>query len=271
MALSRKQPDLAHPLKMELWDGKELRFDRLTSPEIGDALSRGFRSVVFACGATEQHGPHIALSMDAVHGTGLALAVARKLGRTLVAPTIPVGCSEHHMSFPGTLSLRKTTFQATVADYVYSLARHGFERILIIPTHGGNYGPIQELLPRLRDVAGRHVEVRGAVDLNALVEIWTRVAEAEFGLGEGVGGHADVAEGSIMMALHPDRVRPDRVVAGRVGALSEELKEQLFADGMAAVSKNGILGDPHGMNPALGRLLLDAVAEHLADQFGRDD
>lgn len=256
-------------MKQRVWDGYELHFERLTSPEVGDALSRGWTSVVFACGAVEQHGPHIAMSMDASHGTALAEAVARKLGRTLVAPTIRVGCSEHHMSFPGTLSLRKTTFQATVADYVWSLARHGFERILILPTHGGNFGPLKELLPRLRDVAGRNVEVRGAVDLHGLMEVWTRVAEEEFGLGARVGGHADVAEGSIMMALYPDRVRPDRMVAGRVGPLEPEVVERLMRDGMAAVSANGILGDPHGMNPALGRLLVDALAEQLAEQFGR--
>jgi len=244
--------------------------ERLTSPEIGEALEGGFTTAIFACGAVEQHGPHIALSMDASHGTALAEAVARRLGRALVAPTIRVGCSDHHMGFPGTLTLRKATFHALLEDYVRSLARHGFRRILVLPTHGGNFAPLEEALPALRGAAGEGVEVEGATDLFGLMEVWTRVA-AESGLGAGVGGHADVAEGSIMLALHPERVRPERAEPGVTGTLSEETTARLFAHGMKAVSPNGILGDPTGMNAALGRRLVDALADMLADRFSRSD
>lgn len=252
-----------------LWDGAELHMERLTSPEVGEALGRGFTTAVFACGAVEQHGPHIALSMDASHGTALAEAVARRLGDALVAPTVRVGCSEHHMGFPGTLSLRKSTFHAVLEDYVRSLAHHGFRRIVILPTHGGNFAPVDEALPALRDAAGAGTVVEAATDLFGLMEVWTRVAEEEFGLGAGVGGHADVAEGSIMMALHPERVRPERVEPGLTGTLSRETTERLFAQGMKAVSRNGILGDPTGMNAALGRRLVEALADRLAERLGR--
>ena len=249
-----------------LWDGTELHMERLTSPEIGEALGRGFTTAIFACGAVEQHGPHLALSMDASHGTALAEAVARRLGRALVAPTVRVGCSQHHMGFPGTLTLRKETFRAVLEDYISSLAHHRFRRILILPTHGGNFAPLDEALPALREVAGPEVRVDAATDLFALLEVWTRVSE-EFGLAAGVGGHADVAEGSILLALHPERVRPERVEPGLTGALSEETTQRLFSSGMKAVSPNGILGDPSGMNAALGRRLVDALSEMLAERF----
>ena len=252
-----------------LWDGTELHMERLTSPEIGEALERGWATAVFACGAVEQHGPHIALSMDASHGTALAEAVARRLGRALVAPTIRVGCSEHHMGFAGSLTLRKSTFHALVEDYVRSLAHHGFRRILVLPTHGGNFAPLDEALPGLREAAGEQCRVEAATDLFGLMEVWTGVA-AEFGLEAGVGGHADVAEGSIMMALHPERVRPERTEPGLTGALSEETTARLFAHGMRAVSPNGILGDPTGMNATLGRRLVDALADALAERFSED-
>ena len=70
--------------------------EELTSPEIG-ALA-GTHRVVFACGATEQHGPHLPLAVDALIGDALAERVARKLGDTLVAPTLRIGCSAHHMA-----------------------------------------------------------------------------------------------------------------------------------------------------------------------------
>jgi creatinine amidohydrolase len=244
---------------------RDVHLDRLTSPEVGAALREGWDTVVVACGATEQHGPHLSLSMDASHGTALATAVARRLGRSLVAPTIRVGCSEHHMAFPGTLTLRPATLLAVLEDYVDSLARHGFRRIVVVPTHGGNFGPLAEGLPRLREVAGGRARVEAFVDLQAVMEVWTAVAEAEGGLGAGVGGHADVAEGSILLALHPEAVRPDRVEPGRVGPLDAEVTARLFAEGMAAISPNGVLGDPTGMNAELGRRLVDALADRVVE------
>ena len=249
-----------------LWNGDELRMERLTSPEVGGALGRGFTTAVSACGAVEQHGPAVAMSMDASHGSALALAVARRLGRALVAPTVRVGCSEHHMAFPGTLTLRKETFRAVVTDYVTSLARHGFTRVVILPTHGGNFGPLAELVPEL-DADGP-VRVEAFTDLFETMAVWQEEAEA-FGVADRVGGHADVAEASILLSLHPDRVRPDRAEPGRVGPLEPEVSARLFAEGMKAVSPNGVLGDPTGMDPELGRRLVEALAERVVESLDR--
>jgi creatinine amidohydrolase len=245
-----------------LWDGTEIRMERLTSPEVGEALGAGFTTAVFACGAVEQHGPAVALSMDASHGSALALAVARRLGKALVAPTVRVGCSEHHMAFSGTLTLRKETFRAVVTDYVTSLERHGFTRVVVLPTHGGNFGPLAELVPELD--ASRSVRVEAFTDLYETMEVWRRTAEP-FGLADRVGGHADVAEASILLSLHPDRVRPDRAEPGRMGPLEPEVQRRLFEDGMKAVSPNGVLGDPTGMDAELGRRLVEALAERVVE------
>lgn len=248
-----------------LWDGGELRLERLTSPEVGEALARGFSTAVFACGAVEQHGPAVAMSMDASHGSALALAVARRLGGALVAPTIRVGCSEHHMGFAGTLTLREETFRAVVTDYVTSLERHGFTRVVVLPTHGGNFAPLAKLVPELDDA--RSIRVAAFTDLFGTMEVWHAEA-ARLGLGDRVGGHADVAEASILMALHPERVRPDRAEPGRIGPLEPEVSARLFAEGMKAVSPNGVLGDPTGMDAALGHRLIEALAARVVEALG---
>ena len=54
-----------------------------------------------------------------------------------VAPTVRVGCSSHHLAFPGTLSVADETFHAIVVDLVSSLFGAGFRRIVLVPTHGG--------------------------------------------------------------------------------------------------------------------------------------
>ncbi|MCH7475968.1 MAG: creatininase family protein, partial [Gemmatimonadetes bacterium] len=122
-----------------------LFLERLTSPQVAAALKEGKTTIVVPCGAVEQHGPHLPLFVDAEHGTRLGAEVARRLGNTLVAPTIRIGCSEHHMSFSGTISLEETTFRAVCRDYCVSLSRHGFRKICMLPTHGGNFRPLRDM------------------------------------------------------------------------------------------------------------------------------
>ncbi len=244
----------------------ELQLERLCSPEIGRRIQEGWVSVVFACGAVEQHGPHLPLFMDAEHGTRAAVEVARRLGRTLVAPTIRVGLSEHHMAFSGTISLRRETFEGLVTDYVTSLSRHGFRRILILPTHGGNFAPLAEMADGLQAAAG-DAAVRVYADLIGLIELWRAETEQELGLGERIGGHADIGETAIMLSLQPDLVRLDLAAAGYQADLSPEVVQRIIHDGLDSVTPNGILGDARGATPELGERLIAAFADQAAAFF----
>jgi creatinine amidohydrolase len=244
----------------------EIRLERLRSPVIRDLIDGGWKTVLFACGAVEQHGPHLPLFVDAEFGSRLALEVARRLGRVLVAPTIHVGCSGHHMSFRGTISLRPQTFEAIVTDYVTSLARHGFERILILPTHGGNFAPLAEMTVRLQEASGESV-VTCYTDLLGLIKLLRDETEAEFGLGDRVGGHADVAETSIMLSLHPELVRLDLAEAGFQAELSHDVVARIFQNGFHSVTPNGILGDARGATERLGRRLITAAAAEVTAFF----
>jgi creatinine amidohydrolase len=238
----------------------------MTSPEIAAAVAAGNTRVVFACGAVEQHGPHLPLFTDAEHGTRLAERVAERLGRTLVAPTLRVGCSEHHMSFAGTISIRRDTLEAICADYVQSLARHGFTHIGIIPSHGGNFGPIADMLPRLR-VAVDPCRVSAYLDVVGMIGLWRRaVAEAGGDAGR-VGGHADIAESSIMLTMHPELVHAELAAAGSPETPSAELLDRILRDGLQSISPNGIIGDARGLSAAIGERCVDVVAEAIVTDF----
>lgn len=245
----------------------DLFLERMTWPRVRAALDAGRTTAVVACGAVEQHGPHLPLFTDAEHGTRLAEEVARRMGDALVAPTIRVGCSEHHMAFAGTISLQRETFEAICRDYCTSLARHGFKRILLIPSHGGNFAPLADMLGRLREAVGSGVRVEAFTDLAAVIELWTRVAEEESGLGERVGGHADIAESSIMLALHPELVREKEATAGYVGRITPVLIERMFREGLQSITANGILGDARGMSSEIGRRCIDELVKLLVAHF----
>ncbi|MDP9372969.1 MAG: creatininase family protein [Chloroflexota bacterium] len=81
------------------------KLEELSWPEVREALDAGFTTVVVAAGSIEQHGPHLPLLTDTLIGDRLVAAIVARLDGALQGPTIPFGCSEHHMSFPGTLTL----------------------------------------------------------------------------------------------------------------------------------------------------------------------
>src|SRR5919197_1022819 len=199
VALSSHQADATPP---------SLLLEELTWPEVRDALAAGYSTVIVPCGAVEQHGPHVAMLSDTLQARAVARRVAERMGNTLVAPAIPVGCSEHHMAFPGTLSIRRETLEATYTDYCRSLARHGFRRIACFSGHGGDFAPLADMLPRLRGAAAP-ARVAAYADLRAYIGAWSAEVAA---VGEDVakvGGHADLPESSVVMALRPDLVRPE--------------------------------------------------------------
>jgi len=255
---------------VEIPEPNPLLLEQLTWPEIEMAITRGVVTALVPVGSVEQHGPHLPLMVDAEKGTALGLRVARLLGDALVAPTIRVGCSEHHMGFSGTISLRPETLEAVCHDYAVSLARHGFLNICFIPSHGGNFRPLADMLPRLRKaVKGVNSEavVLAWTDLLGSIALGRFVVEEASGRGNQVGGHADIVESSEFMHLHPGLIRPRRVEAGRTMELDEAALDRIFTTGFRAVTPNGVLGDPRGMDGELGSRLLDAAARAIADAF----
>lgn len=124
---------------------------RMTSPEIGEAIASGTTTAIVVLGAQEQHGAHLPMATDSIWGEHLAEMVAQRLGGALIPPVFPVGFSPEHMRFPGSITLRAETWCAVVDDYVSSLERHGFTRIVLICSHGGNIFPMIEQLPALKE------------------------------------------------------------------------------------------------------------------------
>jgi creatinine amidohydrolase len=250
-------------------DLDQLHLELMTFEDVSSALAEGYTSVLIPCGAVEQHGPHLPLCMDADHADALAPKVAKRLGGTLIAPTIKVGCSAHHLVFPGTISLRPETFEAICLDYCTSLARHGFRRLLFYSGHIGNFPFLQGMLPRLRNAVPQDVEIDAFVNSLTWIDRWRSAVESGGGDLQAVGGHADIAETSLMMCLRPESVRHDRFEVGHLGALNQEELESMWKNGIKSVSANGIIGNPNGSTARIGERCLCAVADLLAEAFAK--
>jgi creatinine amidohydrolase len=216
-----------------------LELDRMTWPEVTSELAAGRDTVVIAFGATEQHGPHMPLATDALLGDHMARAVAEEMNAFL-APTVRIGCSEHHLEFPGTLSISQDTFRALVGDIVRSLEHGGFRKVVLLPTHGGNFAP---LAAAAQDLEGTTtIEVRALTDLGALFAL-AQLGADEFGVPLGDGGlHAGEWETSMLMAIHPELVHEDRREPGYTG--DPQGAQAFFDSGVHAIAANGVIGDP---------------------------
>jgi creatinine amidohydrolase len=234
-----------------------IELDRMSWPEIKAEQERGRSTVVMAFGATEQHGPHMPLATDALLGDHLARLVADSLDAFL-APTVRVGCSEHHLAFAGTLSISAETFHKLVADLVRAVARGGFERLVLLPTHGGNFGPLAEALEQLGPVEG--LEIRALTDLGALFAI-AQLGAQEFGVALGDGGvHAGEWETSMLLAIHPELVHLERGAPGYTGDPQEAIAA-IFGAGVHTVAANGVIGDPSSASAEHGARYWQEVLE----------
>lgn len=239
-----------------------LWLEDLTWADVRDALAAGYTTAIVAAGATEQHGPHLPLSVDALVGRALAERVARLLGNALIAPVITVGFSPYHMHLAGTISLSRETLSALVGDYCRSLAHHGFRTIVLISSHGGNNGTLGRAAAALRDdLPG--VRLLPFVDGSAYGRV-QRATAARFGVEPRVAGvHSGEAETSQILAVRPDLVRLDRAEPGFTGRL-QAVAEQLKRDPLS-VSPSGVLGDPTPARAEHGDAYLDDLAGYIAN------
>lgn len=236
----------------------------MTWPEVREEISRGRDTVVIAFGATEQHGPHMALATDRVLGEELTSRIADALD-AFAAPAVPFGCSSHHLAFPGTISLEEETFKAIVADVVSSLAQGGFKRIILLPSHGGNFAPLKAALEELEPPDG--VQLDAITDLAALGAIAQHGVEAHHvPMGEG-GLHAGEWETSMMLAVRPELVHMDRGEPGYTGDPAQAVGA-LFSQGVDALSPNGIIGDPAKASPEHGEAYWQMLTKLALEAIG---
>lgn len=206
-------------------------------------------------GSTEQHGPALPLGTDFM----VAEAFAETLvdDDVVVLPTLPVGVSEHHRQFDGTLWVRPETFESYVTETVESLASHGLRKVVFVNGHGGNVDALARAGRRLRSS-----ETAFAPTWNW----WESVPEVSDDLFESDGGHAGPAETSLLLELAETLVRRDALDAAGEGvpeSWGESVHGASIGFDTIDFTPTGAVGDPTEGSKEAGERLFEAAREEL--------
>jgi len=174
-----------------------------------EAYLQQSKGIIVPIGSTEQHGPNGLIGTDAICPEVIARGVAKKIG-ALVAPTISIGMAQHHLGFPGSMSLRPSTLMAVVRDVVESLIRHGFERCYFLNGHGGNIATVTAAFSEVYATssfggADNRPRVRCKLSNWYMAPGVKKLSADLFGSSE--GAHATPSEVSLTYFAYPEAVK----------------------------------------------------------------
>lgn len=252
-ALVSMAEELAKPNPLPIRNSVFL--EELTWIEIRDVLRDGTISVIIPTGGIEQSGPYLPLGKHNYIVRHLAEAIARKRGKTLVAPVIPfvfegpLDGSAGHMRYPGAITVRDETFSALISDIVHSLSLHGFKDFIFIGDSGDNQRQLQETADHLSNELPRSriVFIPEYYNYRSVERFLEEYGYHQ--VSEGI--HDDLAFTAELAALEPNLIRyNERTVAGllsingidlsdlnKVQALGKSIFDMRVSETLTAIEK----------------------------------
>lgn len=231
--------------------------------------------VILPIGAIEQHAHHLPVGTDSMIMDGVIdrfVSIAAFPNKNvIIAPPIYVGKSNEHMDLCGTMSLSTNTMLGVVHDITQSIANSGFERILYLNTHGGNY--------HLLSILAQDMRIEFNISTFVMdwwfTSFWDDILKTEKESTSPYGVfHACELETSIIMALRPDLVKFDKLEDALPEHMFKEYKYiSLFGPvgfGWKAqdISSTGAVGCSTLATPEKGEKFLDYGAHTLEKIIG---
>lgn len=239
---------------------RSVNWSDYTTEELEEIIKEDSPVVIVPIGATEQHGPHLAINTDADIGYQIVKRVAETSPvKTLILPSVWTGVSPHHMNFCGTISIKQSTLFALTYDILESLIHHGVKRLLVVNSHGGNMA----LLKTVTDEIGMNTGISPVY-----VTYWQLIADVIDDIRESKKGgmsHACELETSLKLLLSPQDVREDRFKDVMIEG-DEFHSVDMFGGSKIGIYKpfkvyspTGQIGAPSKASKEKGQQILDAL------------
>ncbi len=248
---------------MEIERGAVRRLVEMTRSEANKAAPESL--LVVPLGATEQHGPHLPVGTDSMLVEAVAeraVLALRDSFPVVLAPTLPVGSSAHHIPFGGTLSMTSLSFYGVLMDIGRSAASGGFRRMFYLNGHGGNH--------ELAQVVARDLGLELPVAVGA-GSWWAMAYDALVEAGSPtirtIPGHAGGFETAAMMAMAGHLVREQRPSRPDLAPVNPPFRSDYRAEIHGSWKAiDGFSDNPAAASAELGaRFLTVAAAKVAAD------
>lgn len=242
-------------------------YDHYTWPEMKEVIARQ-PVCILPIGSVEDHGRHLPLDVDNYLIGTMCDEVARRIpDEVLLLPAIPYGFEDHHMSFPGTITVRAEHLEAFVLDITLSLAHHGFRKILLADGHGSNM-PILDLAAR-KTIIQSDALCACFIWPSLITGLIKQTRESPF---PGGMSHACELETSIYLYLNENAVQMDKAEKEIGFHPSKYYWHDLgggppvrMVEWWTRISKSGVVGDPTLATKEKGKLWYDATIANLIE------
>lgn len=219
----------------------------LAWPEVRPILEAGAIAVLPVGAAAKEHGPHLPMQTDFLTAEALGRRLAA-VANVLVWPAVGYGHYPAFRAYPGSTSVPEEVFESTIFALIEELRRPCGSRVLVLNTGVSTIRAIDSACSEQPGAGAAHV-YRGPRYLEVAAAI----------LEQPRGGHADEAETSVMLHLHPERVD-----LTKAPTWTREVPPGVWSPddpSAPSYSPTGIYGDATLATAAKGKRLVDAMIE----------
>ncbi|NHJ84985.1 MAG: creatininase family protein [Asgard group archaeon] len=176
--------------------------ENMTTNEVKEYLKKDC-VIIIPVGSTEQHGPANPLGTDFIAAQYIAREASKK-ANIICAPTIPIGVSEHHKEFTGSLWVRPTVYMEFMKQYISSILHHGFTKIIVINGHGGNSAFLTQIANEIfydENIRIATPDVLVFFDFKLVSKLFPDTKDV----------HAEAIETSLNLAINPTVVKEEEL------------------------------------------------------------
>jgi creatinine amidohydrolase len=266
----------------------------LTHTEVTERQHNGWTSILLVTGGTEERGPQDVLGGHTIMAKHHALEIAKRVGKTLVAPVLPIAVNATGLregtNQPGAIQMPADVFKQVQIAEIESMAMNGFKDIFLLGDHGGG----QEELKQAAEEEDRKLSPKG-VHVYYVGDFYNKTHEdVDLYLYEHklpIGGHGAMMETSEMLAMEPvpgmfvrptyktvqfdpTGVTPEQWKTGHDARLRGETPQRGGGAGRRGQDpnapprvNNGVTGDPRPSTKEIGKDLMEITVNNGVTQI----